>query len=290
MSKPFGLMFFGFFMFFLIGNTLPIAKEGEMSIIKNAIEIREKSLLDRIEQFQGQGGTRKFYEDRLKRFRKRTSNTQTVTDAPVAQTVFGTVCVLFACLVVYVVTPKNEKYLLGLRRAKNLKKKWIPVHWDEAPGLLITLFVMGIMAAALFIFSSTLYQAPTMPESLRSLVSFIPTVCFFATVVVLVFYLVFEAWENRGLFMLILFVWVMPIMVAMVMAVQSSHWPSLVWVSSVSPIAAYGFGMSDVVALPMREAFYVSFGIQILIGGFASLALISKKLNGRKILLENTVD
>ncbi|MFT5905078.1 MAG: hypothetical protein ACI9E1_000668 [Cryomorphaceae bacterium] len=290
MSKPFALMFFGFLMFFLIGNTLPIAKEGEMSITKNFIEIREKSLLDRIDRSQGDAA-RNFWEKRLKRFREKTNKTNSVAaDAPVAQTVFGSICVLFACLVVYIVTPRNEKYLLGLRRARNLKKKWIPFHWDEAPGMMVTISVMVMLMVSLFYFSTTLYNAPTMPTKIRELIPFIPVVCLFAAVVVLVFYLVYEAWENKGLFLLLLVIWVLPIMVALVVAVQSNHYPTLVWVSCVSPIAAYGYGMTDWVVLPVREAFFCSFGLQVLIGGFAALALYSKKMSGRKVMLENPVD
>jgi hypothetical protein len=129
-----------------------------------------------------------------------------------------------------------------------------------------------------------------MPDKIRELIPFIPIVCIFAAVVVVVFYLVCEAWENRGLFLLLLFVWVLPIMVALVIAVQSNHYPTLVWVSSVSPIAAYGYGMTDAVILPFREAFYLSFGLQVLIGGFAGLALFNKKMVGRKVMLENPVD
>lgn len=290
MSKPFALMFFGFLMFFLIGNTLPIAKQGEMSITKNFIEMREKSLLDRIER-SDRDSVREYFEKRLESVREKTKETNAVAaDAPVAQTVFGSICVLFACLVVYIVTPRDEKYLLGLRRARNLEKKWIPFHWDEAPGLLVTLCVVVMLVVTLFYFSITLYNAPPMPDKIRELIPFIPIVCIFAAVVVVVFYLVCEAWENRGLFLLLLFVWVLPIMVALVIAVQSNHYPTLVWVSSVSPIAAYGYGMTDAVILPFREAFYLSFGLQVLIGGFAGLALFNKKMAGRKVMLENPVD
>lgn len=290
MGKPFALIFFGFFMFFLIGNTLPVAKEGEMSISKSFIEMREKNLIDRIEQFKDKDSVRLAFEARLERFRKKNQNTTKLGDAPVAQTLFGTVCVMFACLVVYVVTPRHEKYLLGLRRSRNLKKKWIPWHWDEAPGMLVTLCVMVILGVTLFSFSSTFYAAPTMPDKISALIPFIPVVCVFAAVVVLVFYLVYEAWENKGLFMLVLFVWVMPIMVAMVMGLQSNHYSAMVWVSSVSPVAAYGFGMTDAYTLPFREAFFFSFGLQALIGGFAALALFGKKMRGRRVMLENPVD
>lgn len=290
MSKVFGLVFFGFLMFFLIGNTLPIAKVGDMSITKSVFELQENTFLSVLEDPRTNYNMRQRAETELKKLRNKSVRLQPAVDGPVAQTVFGVVCVLFACLVVYVVTPKNEKYLLGLRRARNLKKRWIPVHWDEAPGLLSTLCVMGMMGWTLYTFSATLYQAPTMNAKIRDLVPFIPVVCVFAAVVVLVFYLVFEAWENRGLFLLILFVWVMPIMVAMVMSTQSSSWSNLIWVSSVSPVVAYGYGMSDAVVVPVREAFYFSFGLQILIGGFAGMALFTKKMRGRRVLLENSID
>jgi uncharacterized MnhB-related membrane protein len=275
----------------LIGNTLPIAKKGDMSITKSTLEIREKALIDRVNQLKDIDIRKPERKEKLKRFRKKyLEKAQFSADAPIAQTVFGTVCVMFACLVVYVVTPRNEKYLLGLRRAKNLKKKWIPFHWDESPGLLTTVCVMVILVVTLFYFSTTLYNAPTMPTKIRELIPFIPIVCLFASVVVLVFYLVFEAWENKGLFLLILCIWVLPIMVAMVVAVQSNHYPTLVWVSSVSPIAAYGYGMLEAISLPVREAFYFSFGLQVIIGGFAGMALVRKKWQGRKVLLENPVD
>ncbi len=129
-----------------------------------------------------------------------------------------------------------------------------------------------------------------MPVNVTKLIPFIPVVIAYAAVAVLVFYAVYEAWENKGLFFLILLVWVLPIMVAMVMGLQTEHYPTLVWVSSVSPLAAYGFGMTEFASLPCREAFYFSFGLQVLIGGFAAFALYSKKMSGRKIMLENPVD
>ena len=290
MSKPFALMFFGFFMFFLIGNTLPVAKEGDMSIYKSVIELREKALIERVEQLKSNDLRLPAHVLRLEEFRKNHKNKTKLADAPVAQTLFGTVCVMFACLVVYIVTPRHEKYLLGLRRSRNLKKKWIPWHWDEAPGLLSTLCVMAILAATLFSFSTTFYSAPTMPDKIRALTPFIPVVCAFAAVVVLVFYLVYEAWENKGLFLLLLFVWILPVMVTMVIGLQSNHFSTMVWVSSVSPVAAYGFGMTDAFTLPFKEAFYFSFGLQVLIGGFAALALFGKKMRGRRVMLDNPID
>lgn len=290
MSKPFALIFFSFFMFFLIGNTLPIAKEGDMSITKSFIDMREKNLLDRIEQFRDRDAVRMEFERRLKRFREKNNQTTKLADAPVAQTLFGTVCVMFACLVVYVVTPRNEKYLLGLRRSRNLKKKWIPWHWDEAPGFFSSLLVMVVLTVTLFIFSTTFYAADDMPDKIRTLIPFIPVVCIFAALVVLVFYLVYEAWENRGLFLLLLFIWVLPIMITMVMALKSSHYSAMVWVSSISPGAAYGYGMTDAYALPFREAFFFSFGLQFIIACIAGLALFAKKMRGRRVVLENVID
>lgn len=297
MSKPFGLIFYAFLMFFLLGNTLPIAQKGEMSITKRFAEMREKSLLDRIEQSKNDS-VRKYFVERLRVYREKTSMTDAAAaDAPLTQTVFGTVCVLFACLIIYIVTPRNEKYLLGLRRASNLKKKWIPFHWDEAPGLLVTSCITLMLIITLYCFSTTLYNAATMPAKIRDIIPFIPVVCLFAAAVVFVFYLVYEAWENKGLFLLLLCVWVLPIMVALVMALQSNNYPSMVWVSSISPIAAYGYGMSDWVTipvgqsewvtLPVIEAFLCSFGLQVLIGGYAGYTLYNKKYRGQKEMLEN---
>ncbi len=290
MSKPFGLTFYAFLMFFLIGNTLPIAKNGEMSITKNFAEMHENSLIDRIERNKDER-VRRHFEILLKQYRKKTEERNTLaTDAPLAQTVFGTVCVLFACLIVYIVTPRNEKYLLGLRRASNLKKKWIPFHWDEAPGMLVTSAISLMLIFTLYCFSTTLYSAPTMPDKIRGIIPFIPVVCLFAATVVAVFYLVYEAWENKGLFLLLLCVWVLPIMVALVIALRSDHYPTMVWVSSLSPIAAYGYGMSEWVNLPLREAFLSSFGLQLLIGGYAGYTLYHKKFSGAKERSENLID
>jgi len=294
MSKPFALIFFGFFMFFLIGNTLPIAKEGDMSISRSVLQMQVKSYEDRIERHDEGSHERKKLEKSLEEHLKKIADVDTAFDGPIAQTVFGSVCVIFACLVVYVMTPRHDKYLLGLRRAKNLKKKWIPLHWDESSGLLSTCLVVFIMVAPLYIFSSTLYSAPTMSSSAK-LLPFIPVVCLYAAIVVIVFYLVYEAWENKGLFLLILFVWILPIMVATVMAVSSDNlsstdWPSIAWVSSVSPITAYVFGMMGESSLPYRETFYFSFLLQGAIGVFAALDLISKKLDAKKTLSENSID
>jgi len=193
-------------------------------------------------------------------------------------------------MVVYIVTPQNEKYLLGLRRARNLKKRWIPFHWDESSGLLTTLLVTSMMAGALYVFSTTLYTAPMMSVTTQKMLPFLPMVCLYAALVVIVFYLVYEAWENKGLFLLILFVWILPLLVATVVAVRTSNLSFVVWISSVSPLAAYGYGMSTVTWLPVRAVFYFSFIVQGIIGAFAVLDLISKKLNAKKALLENPID
>jgi len=289
MSKPFALVFFGFFMLFLIGNTLPIAKEGEMSVTRSFRKTGVKALEAQIASITK--GTEDYIKavENLKEYRN-TVNVNSSLDAPIAQTVFGAVCLSFACMVVYIVTPQNEKYLLGLRRARNLKKRWIPFHWDESSGLLATLLVASMMAGALYIFSTTLYTAPMMSVTTQKMLPFLPMVCLYAALVVIVFYLVYEAWENKGLFLLILFVWVLPLLVATVVAVRTSNLSSVVWISSVSPLAAYGYGMSTVTWLPVRAVFYFSFIVQGIIGAFAVLDLISKKLNAKKALLENTID
>ncbi len=290
MSKLFALIFYGFLMFFLIGNTLPIAKKGEMSITRNFAEMHENSLLDRIAGSK-HDATRKSLEQRLKLYQEKRKQTEALAaDAPLAQTVFGTVCVLFACLIIYIVTPRNDKYLTGLRRAKNLRKKWIPFHWDEASGLLFSGCIVLMLLFTLFSFSTTLYSAPTMPDKIRALIPFIPLVCIYAATVVGVFYLVYEAWENKGVFLLLLCVWVLPIMVVLVIALQSNDFSTMIWVSSASPIAAYAYGMSDWIVLPSREALFFSFGLQFLIGGFAGQALYTKKMIGRKVMLENLAD
>jgi hypothetical protein len=290
MSKPFGLIFYAFLMFFLMGNTLPIAKNGEMSISRNFAEMRVNSLLDRIERNKDER-VRQHFEALLKQYKQKTEERNALaTDAPLAQTVFGTVCVLFACLIIYIVTPRNEKYLLGLRRASNLKKKWIPFHWDEAPGIWVTLSVSLMLIFTLYCFSATLYSAPTTPDKIREIIPFIPVVCLFAATVVIVFYLVYETWENKGLFLLLLCVWVLPIMVALVIALRSDHYSTMVWVSSISPIAAYGYGMTDWVSLPVREAFLSSFGLQLLIGSYAGYTLYHKKFKRGEKRLENLID
>ncbi len=292
MSKPFALVFFGFFMFFLIGNTLPIAKEGNMSISRSFMQMSIKTIEDNRDIHTEGSDKWNIENEKLKKQINKISNVNPSIDAALAQAVFGLVCVIFACLVVYIVTPQKEKYLLGLRRSKNLKKKGIPIHWDESLGLLTTCIVVLMMTAPLYIFSSTLYKAPTMPDSIRQVLPFIPVVCAYAALVVMVFYLVYEAWENKGLFLLILFVWILPIMVATVLGVRlgnwfGTDWSSLVWVSSVSPIAAYEFGMNAKSSLPFREAFYFSFILQASIGVFAILDLIAKKLEAKKALSEN---
>ncbi len=289
MSKPFAVLFFGFFMLFLVGNTLPIAKDGEMSITQSIRDSRQSFFIDKLSEHRQSDRMRERYVKRMRDF-DQVLNYYKPLERPFTQTMFGAVCFLLACVVVYIVTPRHDKYLLGLRRARNLKKWWVPLHWDEAPGLLATLVVIGTLSVALYSFSTTLYSGPTMPLHVVGLVSFIPVVIGYAGVAVLVFYAVYEAWENRGLFFLILFVWVLPIMVAMVMGLKTDHYPTLVWVSSVSPLAGYGFGMTDFIGLPCREAFYFSFGLQVFIGVFAMIALVGRKLEGRKLILKKPVD
>ena len=289
MSKPFALVFFGFFMLFLIGNTLPIAKEGDMSVTRSFRNMGVRAFEAQIaNKTEGTEDYKKAVKN-LKEYRN-TVNVNSSLDGPIAQTVFGAVCLSFSCMVVYIFTPQNEKYLLGLRRARNLKKRWIPIHWDESSGLLATLLVASMMAIALYIFSTALYMAPMMSVTTQKMLPFLPMVCLYAALVVIVFYLVYEVWENKGLFLLILFVWILPLMIATVVAVRTSNLSSVVWISSISPLAAYGYGMSTVTWLPAREAFYFSFFLQGAIGVFAGLDLISKKLKAKKILSQNIVD
>jgi len=53
---------------------------------------------------------------------------------------------------------------------------------------------------------------------------------------------------------------------------------SMVWVSSLSPVAAYSYGMHVEFTLPTREAFFFSLFVQVSILIVASIFLFKKKL------------
>ena len=126
-----------------------------------------------------------------------------------------------------------------------------------------------------------------MPSHVKELVTFIPFTVLYGALCVITFYFVYEAWENRGLFLLVLFIWILPVMVAMVMLVLKMPQPSLVWVSSISPAGGYSYGLYSQphVALPTKGAFFFSMLVQIIILAFAATALFNKKLKGRKVMV-----
>jgi len=281
LSKPFGVLFFAYFGFLLLGNTVPLAQRGEMSFSKKLIESHVSRLEKRFAM--NPGGNEENLKKQIEAVRESQKPFQE-TELALTQTLFFTVSGMLACLIIFICTPRLTKYLVGLRRSRNLKKKWMPPHWDEALGLLTALTITILLTIALYEFSITLYTGKAVPGPVSDLVSFIPYVVVYGGICVLTFYMVYEAWENRGLFLLMLFIWVLPVMAAMVMLVLRMPQSSLVWVSSPSPVAGYTFGMYVDSPLPTRQAFFFSMLLQLVILSIASVSLVRNKLRRGRAL------
>lgn len=283
-SKPFGVVFFAFFGFLLLGNTIPLAEEGNMSFSKKMVENRVAHIEARTRMHPNFRPEDEIaLQNRIKGMRQNQNPFQ-AAELALTQTLFFVVSASLACLIIFVCTPIHSKYLVGLRRSRNLEKKWIPAHWDEAPGALLAFLVVSLLGYALYQFSSTLYTGKAVPSRVRDLVPFIPVVVLYGSLCVATFYAVYEAWDKKGLFLLLLFIWVLPVMVAMVMAVLNMPPDSLVWVSSLSPAGGYSYGMLYQPSVPAREAFVFSMIAQLAILFSASVCLIKKRRRGRAIL------
>ena len=281
MSKPFGVLFFAYFGFLLLGNTIPLAQRGEMTLSNKLIENR----IDRIERRfnKNPSGSVENLKNQVEAIRQSQKPYQ-AAELALTQTLFFAVSAMLGCLIVFICTPRLSKYLVGLRRSRNFKKKWMPPHWDEALGLVTASIITILLCLALYEFSITLFTGNAVPSPVRMLVPFIPYVVFYGGLCVLTFYMVYEAWENRGLFLLILFVWILPLMVAMVMLVLKMPQSSIVWVSCASPVAGYTYGMYVDSVLPTREAFFFSMLIQIIILAVASIFLLKNKVSRGRAL------
>lgn len=275
MSKPFGILFFAYFGFLLLGNTIPLAQQGEMSFSKKIIEKRVVNLERR---YKSRADVNQENLQKQIESIRQSQKPYQAAELALTQTLFFTVSGLLACLIIFICTPRLTKYLVGLRRSRNLEKKWMPAHWDESLGFMSSLAITGLLVFALYEFSNTLFMGEAVPSSVREVVPFIPYVVVYGGVCVLTFYMVYEAMENRGLFLLLLVVWVLPVMAAMVMVVLRMPDASLVWVSCVSPAAGYTCGMYIDSHLPTREGFFLSMLVQLVILVLSSVVLFKRKI------------
>lgn len=280
MSKPFALVFYGSIAFMLVGNIMPMAKNGEMNVINNVQQMQIKRAQKVLENPNSNG--------RAKRRSAAVLNNIGKYDEDLVPLEFvisnGVVFLVFSSLAylsIYICTPKYGMYQLGIRRARNLKKRWIPLHWDAASGIWLALLIMIMMMVGLHYTSSAFFDSSFMQNDLRDLESHIPDAIFFAAFCLLAFYLVYEAWENKGLFMLVLFIWVLPIMAGLVISVSSdsSQGPiNAMWVSAVSPLAGYCYNMMEADGYPAHSVFIFSWAIQAVIATLAAVSLVKKKL------------
>jgi len=293
MSKPFAIIFFGYFLFVLLGNSIPIAQKGFTRIGERLAKSQIERMEERVNEMEP-GEEQTLAMEEMKE-RVIEINEGVEAGAPIelviTQTIFCTICVALACLLVFVITPSKEKYVVGLRRSRNQKKKWIPMHWDEASGFITTLAIAGILSYGLYSFAPILYRARNVPIVMETVIPIIPIVILFTVTVVIAFQLVYEAWEKKGLFFLLLFVWVLPLMVAMILQVRHVPFDQVIWVSGISPITAYSWGMSPYGAyFPFKQAFFLSFIIQAVIASVAGLKVLSNKFSARRAVMAEVQD
>ena len=287
-SKPLAVLFYGFFIFMLIGNALPIAEKGNMSI-RRTEQLKQIETMEAHLQKTGLSAEgRREVQAALESAQHRKALYAPVEQA-ITQTIFFTICFMLACVICYICTPTHSKYLVGLRRARNMKKKWLPLHWDEASGYIVVICIAAILAVALSIFSKTLYSAPDIPISLKALIPFLPTATGYAVLSLVCFYLVYEAWENRGIFLFILFIWILPMMVGMVMIVSTGNVDQTTYTTAISPLAGYTYAMIDFYDVPERNAFYISMVVQAAIAVVAAISLVGKKRRGRAVIAKTSI-
>ena len=280
MSKPFALVFYASISFMLVGNIMPMAKTGNMSISKNINEIRLKKAEKTLNDVGANPEARRRSLDVIRGVQKYDNKLEPLEFAS-SQTVVFLVFGSLACLAVYICTPRLGMYQVGLRRAKNLNRRWMPLHWDASSGIWLTLVVMVTMMVGLHYITGDFFESKDLSKDLFALKGNIPQATYFAATCLLAFYLVYEAWENKGLFLLVLFIWVLPMMASLVILASSDTMQEVVngmWVSGFSPLAGYSYNMLlDYPGYPSHQVFMFSWVIQAIIAAVAGVSLAKKK-------------
>lgn len=275
MGKPFATLFYGFFMMMLLGNTIPLVKSGDVMYSQKEKKKRIEKLEKYIEPYDRHSTYQKKLRQELKEIQEDTLYMK--EELAGFQTLFFTISGLLACLLIYIITPTHNRYLVGLRRSRNSQKKWIPVTWDSASGLLSAILICGLFAIALKMFGEAVFSMRGIPKEMAAYEVYLPGTIVFGVACVLCFYFVYDAWGNKGLFLLILCVWVLPILFALVMSVNGFSPNALVMTSAISPLFAYAYGLLEYGELSNRVAFHISLFIQVFIGLVGLFVAIHKK-------------
>lgn len=265
MSKAYAVGFYAAIALLLFGNTLPIAQNGQIGISyrvhQRQVELYKTAMDEKLKD-EGLTGLQRqeiidFYRQRINEHQNPASEHFKPLEDALMQMVFGMVCLLLASLVIYIMTPVTEKYVIGLRRSRNRGLKKTPLLWDESLGFWPVVLVLVVMALAVYLFCTTLYQVPhTMIANDVSEVLWMSVA--YLVVAGFAFYLTFCVWEQRGVFLLVLLGWIVPILVAIIVLVATQDDKLAIWVSAISPFTGYAYSMVDYVDSPEQEAFRFS--------------------------------
>lgn len=179
-------------------------------------------------------------------------------------------------LLVVITTPSRHEFIRGWRRARKLKLAHPPLQWDEAGNLFhlaaIGAFTIGTYSLLVYLLRSNGFTA-TIEDYMTGIVRLGLTY----TLATVYFWLMVEYLGIRRSSVLIIIVWVVPVLVAIVMAAARNELgQAAIYASSPSPVAVFILSLpvppeaGDAPSLlqAKENAYMIGTGIMLLASGF----------------------
>lgn len=167
------------------------------------------------------------------------------------------------------ITPTRFEAIRGWRRAARLGQPRLPWLSDEATALPWAVLFGVVAGLTVWLFGRAMGHSVWMAgkafaQPMVQWVALLPVLVFCSAVAVA------ETWERKGVFILVMVVWVLPALVMLVLTSASDHGATIgFYVGSISPLAAYFSGMvaADaqwaVAGLHGPRAFFCGFGLHL---------------------------
>ncbi|MBL9132155.1 MAG: hypothetical protein JNG86_13210 [Verrucomicrobiaceae bacterium] len=182
------------------------------------------------------------------RFRQLKLPDPSLGEGIIIASLYGVVTVLVLLVLAFIITPTLDTQWRGLRRARKLALPHVPRAGDSAGSapFLIAMIVPG--ALVWFQFAQAIMTSHWFPG--HTLPAWGVAVCALTLVnALLPFQAVYEGWGGKPLFLVALFLGIVPPMVGFILGEASDAlWPFAVWLGGASPLM--GPAMAPMVLVP----------------------------------------
>lgn len=208
--------------------------------------------------------------------------------------VYGFFTLVLLVILSGIITPTRDTRLRGWRRARKNNRTSLPRFGDASTGVWVAGFMAISGAAGWFIFTRSLVESRWFPGHS------VPASTFFYFVLILTscglgFQMLMEWLGRRTLFLLLIFIGLIPVMVAAILAIGREMTPLSIWIAGMSPVSLPFYAPASLLSLSeippaAARALPRAFHFWLLVLTISSAWLAVKLHASRKSMASRTLE